>query len=51
MPSLTASNAPKGPLVHTDDLTDLYELILHAALSGEDCGSGRSGYYNAANGQ
>jgi hypothetical protein len=37
--------------VHTDDLTDLYEHILHGALSGEDCGSGRSGYYVAANGQ
>ncbi|GAA5978384.1 hypothetical protein JCM10908_004335 [Rhodotorula pacifica] len=39
------------PLVHTDDLTDLYELVLHAALSGKDCGNGRNGYYVAANGQ
>ncbi|BGP36182.1 hypothetical protein JCM10450v2_000080 [Rhodotorula kratochvilovae] len=39
------------PLVHTDDLTDLYQLVLEAALSGEDAGQGRGGYYIAANGQ
>ncbi|GAA5878453.1 hypothetical protein JCM3774_006403 [Rhodotorula dairenensis] len=39
------------PLVHTDDLTDLYELVLHAALSRQDCGHGRAGYYTASNGQ
>ncbi|POY70145.1 hypothetical protein BMF94_6728 [Rhodotorula taiwanensis] len=39
------------PLVHTDDLTDLYLLLIHAALRREDVGHGRSGYYVAANGQ
>ncbi|GAA5915154.1 hypothetical protein JCM6882_001123 [Rhodosporidiobolus microsporus] len=39
------------PLVHTDDLTDLYSLVLDAAFTGKDAGSGRTGFYNAANGQ
>ncbi|GAA6006858.1 hypothetical protein JCM10207_009117 [Rhodosporidiobolus poonsookiae] len=39
------------PLVHTDDLTALYELVFDAALAGKDAGNGREGFYNAANGQ
>ncbi|GAA5874324.1 hypothetical protein JCM8547_007563 [Rhodosporidiobolus lusitaniae] len=39
------------PLVHTDDLTALYELVFDIALTKQDAGEGRTGFYNAANGQ
>lgn len=40
-----------GPLVHTDDLTDLYLRVFSAALEGQDAGQGREGFYVAENGQ
>ncbi|GAA6044434.1 hypothetical protein JCM8097_008588 [Rhodosporidiobolus ruineniae] len=39
------------PLVHTDDLTALYEAIFDAALKKEDAGNNRQGFYAAENGQ
>ncbi|ORY82888.1 NAD(P)-binding protein [Leucosporidium creatinivorum] len=39
------------PLVHTDDLTDLYQRVFESALEGKDVGQGREGFYVAENGK
>lgn len=48
---LTLLSPLAGPLVHTDDLTDLFQLALEAVLHGNAAGTGRDGFYVAENGR